>query len=163
MKSWAHLTPKLDILNKKDGTPEVDDVIKAQTDNLDTKTDYSRKIIAALPLSSRLHRDLAIDYMNPQEELAKYIQTEDTIPAYDMTTLSLLVPEDGAAKQEVGLYKQSIVNWAKEENKYNPQAPDIPGKDVSDPYAYSGAKWNKILQQNLLWQHQTAIDQISSL
>jgi len=163
MKPWAALTPRLDILDKKDKKLDAEDILAVRTDNLDDKNSYSRKIIAALPLSSKIHRDLAIDYMNPREELAQYIKTEDTIPAFDMSTLTLIRPEDSLAKNQIGLIKQSIESWSTEENKYNPGAPDPVKGGVSNNQPISAAKWNKILEQNLKMQYQTALDQTSSL
>lgn len=164
MRSLAHLTPRLNILGKQEEKVDLDDILEPNPDPSEADLEYSRQIIASLPLSSKLHRDLAIDYMNPREELAKFVQTEDQIPAFDFTTLGFLAPYDDEAKQQIGLVQEAAKNWAVEEGKYNPQATsgkEPPGK--SEPGYFTEAEWTKMLMANLDMQHQTALDQTSSL
>lgn len=163
MRPWATLTPDLKLLESKKGPATVDDILQVDRSKEDEKNKYSKQIIAALPLGSKIHRDLAIDYMNPREELAQYVKSEDTIPAFDYSTLTMMTPEDDLAKQQIGLVKAGIQNWAAEENKYNPDAPDKPATTTTFDAMRDSSNWAKVLKQNLLMQHQTAIDQTSSL
>lgn len=154
----------MNILGKPEEPVDLDDILAPNPDPTEEDLEYSRQIIAALPLTSKLHRDLAIDYMNPREELAKYVQTEDQVLPFDFTTMGFLAPYDNEAKQQIGLVQQAARSWATEEGKYNPQAPPQKQEDpISEPGYFSEKEWYNMLMTNLDMQHQTALDQTSSL
>lgn len=164
MRPWATVTPKLDILQNKNKKLDVDDILGLSGDKTDEKNDYSKEIIASLPFSSKLHRDLYSDEVNPREELNKYTESEDVIKPFDMAPLTLISPDDDLAKQQISLIQRGIRSWATEESKYDPSAQSMTSGDSSEDAAIvSGAKWNSILQKNLLMQYQTALDQSSCL
>lgn len=164
MRPWATVTPKLDILQSKTKKLDVDDVLGLSGDKTDEKNDYSKEVIAGLPFASKLHRDLYMDEVNPREELNKFTESEDVIKPFDMSPLTLIAEGDELAKQQISLIQRGIRSWTAEENKYNPTAQSMTSDEGSeDAPIISGAKWNSILQKNLLMQYQTALDQSSCL
>lgn len=162
MKKTA-ISHKLNILGKEDEKVDVDDIMKGSEKGGEVKNILSREILDAFPLRSRTQRDLAIDYMNPREELAQFTQSEDENPPFDYSAMTFIAPYDGMAKQQIDMVKRGIKSWAAEDSKYDPESL---GKDEAleiDP-AYEPEKtWRAMYRKNLDWMHQVALDQTSSL
>jgi poly-D-alanine transfer protein DltD len=158
-KSSFFLTPRLNILGK--GEDQKDKVLLPNPDPTERDVETSRKLVASLPLDIRTRRDLAIDYMNPQETLPKYIKSEDENPAFDFSTLTMIYGDDGLAKQTVNLIQQGRAAYIKEENKYNSVYPENASAIVDGAPTYSDLQ--TLIDKNLEMRRVTALDATSSL
>lgn len=158
-KSSFFLTPRLNILGK--GDDQKDKVLFPASDPTERDVETSKQLVAGLPLDIRTRRDMAIDYMNPQETLPKYIKSEDENPPFDMSSLTLIYGSDGLAKQTVNLIQQARASFIKEESKYNAVLPEN-ATAVSDG-APTYTDLQTLIDKNMAMQHQTALDQTSSL
>lgn len=158
-KDAYFLTPRLNILGK--GGEEKDQKILPSQDQMEEDVEVSRKLVAQIPLSIRTRRDMAIDYMNPTEELSKYIKSEDESPAFDWSTLTLIAPFDGIPKQTISLIQTARANYLKEENKYNSTWPE---NETPVPRgAPTQSDFKAMYEKNAAMVHQTSLDQTSSL
>jgi hypothetical protein len=138
--------------------------MKGSDSGADHKNALSKEILAALPLRSRTQRDLAIDYMNPREQLASYTQSEDQILPFDYSTLTFIAPFDGVAKQQIEMVKRGIRSWAAEDSKYQPDSvAEDEALNSGDPAFEKEMTWQAMYRKNLDWMHQVALDQTSSL
>lgn len=88
-------------------------------DRIETSPDEATHELNSIAFSDRVSRDLAIDRMNPEETLPKFIRTEDQIPDFKPQLLTMDDPSDGAAMDQVNLVQTAFSNFVKEENKYN--------------------------------------------
>lgn len=158
-KSSFFLTPRLNILGK--GGDEKDKVLFPASDPTERDVEVSRRLVAGLPLDIRTRRDLAIDYMNPQETLPKYIKSQDESPPFDLSTLTLIYGSDGLAKQTVNLIQQGRAAYIKEENKYNSVYPENATAVSEGAPTYTDLQG--LIDKNLEMRHVTALDATSSL
>lgn len=162
MKKTA-ISHRLNILGKEEEKIDVDDIMRGSEDGGEVKNILSKELLAAFPLTSRTQRDLAIDYMNPREELAKYIQSEDENPPFDFSSMTFLAPYDGIAKQQVDLVKRGIRSWMEEDTKYDPETVSQSETLGGDPSYQKEREWEAMYRKNVDWMHQVALDQTSSL
>jgi hypothetical protein len=121
---------------------------------IEQDSEISSRILAALPFDSRLHRDIRIDYGNPREELPKYTKYVDEIPPFDQPAISMMIPYDDQAIQQVDLVRAGRSNYAFEENKYNePLAMDLLRDELRtrefNPYAAAGKQAKMDIQEQL--------------
>lgn len=158
-KNSFFLTPRLNILGK--GDDQKDKVIFPNAEPADEHVEYSKALVASLPLDIKTRRDLAIDYMNPREELPKYIKSVDENPAFDLSSLTLITNSDELAKQTVSLIQSGRASFIKEENKYNSVMPENASAVAEGAPSYSELR--SLIETNVAMQHQSSIDQTSSL
>lgn len=158
-KDAFHLTPRLNILGKGEQTE--DKKLLPDPDPVENDVEMSKKLIASLPLAIRTRRDIAIDYMNPEDTLPAFVQTEDENPPFDFSTLTLLMPSDDIAKQSISLLQTSRANFLKEENKYNTSWPE--NETALPEGAPSQAELQALIERNINMQLQESLDQTSSL
>lgn len=159
-KDAFNLTPRLNVLGKGKEDKE-DKTLIPNPDAMEQDVELSKKLVMSLPLDIRTKRDLAIDYMNPEETLAAYVQTVDQNPPFDWSTLTMIAPSDDIARQSISLIQSGRANFLKEENKFNAswnenQVPLPPGVPSKDDLA-------TIIEKNIEMQRQEALDQTSSL
>lgn len=158
-KDSFFLTPRLNILGK--GDDQKDKTLFPNVDPTEKDVEYSKALVASLPLAFKTRRDLAIDYLNPREELPKYIKSEDENPPFDFGTLTLITGSDELARQTVSLIQMGRASYVKEENKYNSVLPEN-AMAVADG-APTYAELSGLISRNVDMQHQQALDQTSSL
>lgn len=106
---------------KKDGKGPLDgaETLLRNPDPEESNTEKSSAMLSSLPISSRWHRDTAIDYGNPREELSKFGKYVDEVPPFDRPALSLFKPYDFDARKQTSMVLRGRASYAIEENKYN--------------------------------------------
>lgn len=88
-------------------------------DPVEKGVEKSKAELQSMLLSSRMHRDFAIDYSNPRQELPKFQKYVDQIPAFDYSSGSMIEPYDSAARQQIGMVISGRSNFVLEEGKFN--------------------------------------------
>lgn len=85
----------------------------------------------------------------------------DENPAFDLSSLTLITNSDELAKQTVSLIQSGRASFIKEENKYNSVMPENASAVAEGAPSYSELR--KLIETNVAMQHQSSIDQTSSL
>ena len=143
------------------GDQKEDKELIPDSDAREYDVETSKKIVASLPLEIRTKRDMAIDYMNPEETLPAFVSTIDENPAFGFSTLTMIAPSDDIARQTITMLQTGRANYLKEENKYNASWEENSEGLPSQAPTY--ADLESMIQKNIDMQHQEAIDQTSSL
>lgn len=128
MKGYDHmqLATRLSHLQKGSGyNPELNasrfdqKLLTKKADKIEGDVEVSKRVLGSLPFSSRMARDIRIDYDNPREELPKYTKTEDQIPPFDKSALTMISGSDGFSKQQLQMVISGRENYVKEETKFD--------------------------------------------
>lgn len=96
----------------------------------DIYNDAAQSVIDNLQLQSRQRRDLALDFINPREELPKDVAAElmiDQAPDLKSYILDLALPEDYKPHDQVRLIQDARANFIVQSTLFDNPETQIPG------------------------------------